>query len=83
MAFNSLPQVDPSHCYLGIKSCGCFAFIGVDLPELADELAEDMREMVRSGGKIDRLPIEEGKGMVAGLRHSCDACAPVQEVDRE
>jgi hypothetical protein len=65
----------PTHCYLGVKACGCFGFIGGDEPSLAKDIAKSTKWIIRNGGLVERLPLEEGKARVAYLHHGCAACS--------
>lgn len=66
----------PTHAYLGIKKCGCFGFVGGDKPVLAKDNGKDAAWIVRHGGTVERLPLEEAKARLAPLPHGCEECSP-------
>lgn len=64
----------PSHCYLGTRPCGCFGFIAGDVPELAQEIAQDAAWLIAAGGKMERLPLQDGRDACADMPARCDTC---------
>lgn len=71
-----MPGDRPTHAYLGLRKCGCFGFIGVDQPGTADGNAGDAAWIIKGGGTVERLPLEEAKSRVQLVASSCSACAP-------
>ena len=47
--------------YAGFCACGCGAIRAgsVDLPELKDDTAKFVAELIRDGMRVERMPIEE------------------------
>ena len=62
----------PTHCYVGILPGNRFGFICGDEPELADSIATETRWVVEKGGYVARLPLAEGKALVARLSDGGD-----------
>lgn len=67
-------MTEPTHCYLGTKPCGCFGFIAVDMPDLAQEIAQDTEWLVRAGGKVVRMEISDGRAACESMPSACGAC---------
>lgn len=63
------------HAYLGTRRCGCFAFVGVDDPDVLPEIAEDARAILAEQGRVERLPLCEAKARCASMPTSCGECA--------
>lgn len=61
-------MAEPTHCYLGILPGEVFGFIAVDQPDLHAELARDVAEVSRRGGRVERLTIEDGRERVGTLK---------------
>lgn len=66
----------PTHAYLGTKGCGCFAFICVDDPEYASEIARDTRWVIKRGGSVERLPMQDAKDKLGAMQSGCSTCKP-------
>lgn len=64
----------PSHAYLGTKACGCFGFIACDMPDLARDIARDTGWLIKRGGEIERLSLEDAKAKVRDLPATCEVC---------
>lgn len=67
------PDPKVTHAYRGFLRCGHMNWMAVDLrePEDSKSLAEDVAEIIRNGGWVDRVPIEEARGSVFGCPDDC------------
>jgi hypothetical protein len=51
-----------THCYLGVRPCGCAPLWLVDMPDLAAETAKIIAQAIRDGMVIERVPLEPESG---------------------
>ncbi len=63
------------HAYLGTRPCGCFAFVGVDEPDVLPEIAEDARAVLAERGRVERLSLAEAKARITAMPTSCGECS--------
>lgn len=52
------------HCYIAVESCGCVTGIVADTDTghiTAEELSKDVAEFVKSGRRLERVTLVEGK----------------------
>lgn len=64
-----------THTFVGFCKCGKWIYFAVDIPDSsADEQADSLQErneIIRSGGTIKYVTIEEGKELLRGEICSC------------
>lgn len=65
--------------YIGTKPCGHTVAAFVDRPEYAKEIAKEIPKWIRSGMKVDRVPVEDARTML----HFCECDKPKRQTKQE
>lgn len=69
------PRPDPevTHAYLGFLRCGHLNWMGVDErdPEEAESLAFDVSEVIKGGGWVTRVTLQEARDTPFGCPDEC------------
>ena len=73
----SVAPGEPTHAYRGFLRCGHLNYLAIDTRDYdeAESLADDIAEIIRNGGWVDRVSIVEAR--VSGGAFGCPSSCPL------
>jgi hypothetical protein len=60
-----------THCYIGIKPCGCTVAACADYPDWKDDTAEAVADYIKSGYRVERIETRSAKLRICNC--NCDS----------